>query len=101
MKKLKILVFILFVSMASCSDDENQTIQDTPTSQEPPTTEEPVFSAIELQVLKWFENQQSSNGLVESVENGNIVSLYDNALAALVFMLNEDYSRAEDIFDFF
>lgn len=55
----------------------------------------------EERVFNWFNNQQLPNGTLESVENGNIVSLYDNALAAMVFMLNGDFLKAERIFDFF
>ena len=55
----------------------------------------------ELQVLRWLENQQLPNGLLESTENGNVVSLYDQALSALVFLANGDFERAERIFDFF
>ena len=56
---------------------------------------------VSSQVYSWFTSQQLTNGLVESVENGNSVSLYDNALAAMVFMLNDENARAEKIFDFF
>jgi len=59
------------------------------------------LTEVERQIFNWFDSQQLPNGLLESVENGNIVSLYDNALAAMVFMLREDYVRAEKIFDFF
>ncbi|MGD1946305.1 MAG: hypothetical protein ACFB0A_08615 [Croceivirga sp.] len=68
---------------------------------------EKIFMANEVeseevnQIFNWFTNQQRSNGLLESTENGNIVSLYDSALAAMVFMLNDDYTKAENIFDFF
>ncbi|HCQ16530.1 MAG TPA: hypothetical protein DIU20_09725 [Cryomorphaceae bacterium] len=55
----------------------------------------------ETRILNWFNQQQLPNGLLESAENGNVVSLYDNALAALVFMLNGNLERAERIFDFF
>lgn len=60
-----------------------------------------VPSETEVQILNWFDNQQLSNGLLESVENGNVVSLYDNALAAMVYMLIDDFAKAEKIFDFF
>lgn len=56
---------------------------------------------IETKITRWIENQQLDNGLLESVENNSGVSLYDNALGALVFMLNKDYVKAEKIFDFF
>jgi len=55
----------------------------------------------EMQVLHWFNRQQLPNGLLESVEQGNIASLYDNALAAMVFMLSGDFGKAEKIYDFF
>ena len=55
----------------------------------------------EQRVYNWMKNQQLSNGLLESAENGNVVSLYDNALAAMVFLLNNDVAAAENIFDFF
>ncbi len=57
--------------------------------------------ATEAMLFNWFSQQQLDNGLLESAENGNIVSLYDNALAAMVFMLRGNVARAEKIFDFF
>ena len=57
--------------------------------------------ATEAMLFNWFSQQQLDNGLLESAENGNIVSLYDNALAAMVFMLRGNVPRAEKIFDFF
>lgn len=60
-----------------------------------------ILSENEQQVFNWFDNQQLPNGLVPSAENGNFVSLYDNALAAMVFMLRGDHIRAARIFDFF
>ncbi|MBK8844183.1 MAG: carboxypeptidase regulatory-like domain-containing protein [Saprospiraceae bacterium] len=56
-------------------------------------TEKP--STVETQIFNWFNAQQLPNGLLESVENGNIVSLYDNALAALVFLTKNDIAKAE------
>jgi hypothetical protein len=61
----------------------------------------PAFNAKEAQIINWLQNVQLANGLLESTENNNTVSLYDNALAAMVFMLNGDFARAEKIFDFF
>lgn len=55
----------------------------------------------EIQVIQWLNQMQLPNGLLESTENNNTVSLYDNALASMVFMLNGDLARAEQIFDFF
>jgi len=60
-----------------------------------------ILNKTDTQIYNWIDNQQLPNGLLESVENGNIVSLYDNALAAIVFIMIEDYVKAEKIFDFF
>lgn len=61
----------------------------------------PIIVPSEAQVYNWFVQQQLPNGLLESVENGNVISLYDNALAALVFTLFNDLDKAEKIFDYF
>ena len=53
------------------------------------------------ETLNWLQNMQLANGLLESAENTNFVSLYDNALAALVFIQQEEYKKAEKIFDYF
>lgn len=63
----------------------------------PVTSENPNSAA----VYQWFSQMQLANGLVESTENGNIVSLYDNALAALVFIAKGDRLKAEKLFNFF
>lgn len=52
-------------------------------------------------VYGWLESLQLPNGLLESSDNSNFVSLYENALAAIVFSVNGDYEKAEMIFDFF
>jgi hypothetical protein len=64
---------------------------------------EPVTSenSNSLAVYQWLCQMQLTNGLIESTENGNIVSLYDNALAALVFIAKGDRLRAESIFNYF
>lgn len=53
------------------------------------------------QPLFWIESMQLDNGLIESAENSNFISLYDNALAALVFTLHQDRARTEKILDYF
>lgn len=49
----------------------------------------------------WIAHMQGPNGLIESAENTNFVSLYDNALAAMVFIQQGDFERAEQILNFF
>lgn len=58
-------------------------------------------SANEILLSNWLSKQQLSNGLLESTENGNLVSLYDNALAALAFMAYGNFAQAEKVLDFF
>jgi cellulose synthase operon protein B len=69
---------------------------------EPPTPVTPV-SPVEYEkaVYQWLVNEQLSNGLLESTTGNNFVSLYDNSLAALVFIARGDTIKAEAIFDFF
>ncbi len=61
----------------------------------------PQQSPTAQQMYRWFTYMQLPNGLLESTENGNVVSLYDNALAALVFMAFNDIPRAELLFNYF
>ncbi|MCH9662134.1 MAG: hypothetical protein K0U66_00570 [Gammaproteobacteria bacterium] len=90
MKSTFIHLFIIFL-LFSCNKEESiYTIEENLT-----------FSESEIRIFNWFEKQQLSNGLLESAENGNIVSLYDNALAAMVFMLKKDFTKTEKIFDYF
>ena len=52
-------------------------------------------------VTEWVNNMQNINGLLESAEDTNFVSLYDNALAAILFVARSDFEKAEMVFDFF
>jgi cellulose synthase operon protein B len=54
----------------------------------------------ELKVFNWFKHMQLENGTLPSSVSA-YVSLYDNALAAMVFIIYDDIPRAERIFDFF
>ncbi len=51
--------------------------------------------------INWVSNAQMANGLLESAENTNFVSLYDNALATLIFVQQGKLGKAEQILDFF
>jgi cellulose synthase operon protein B len=52
-------------------------------------------------VYSWICLMQKPNGLVEEAENSNFVSLYSNALAAVVFTHKKDFDRAKNIFLWF
>ena len=56
---------------------------------------------VEQACYNWFKNQQQPNGLVESYETAEVSYTYDNALAAMVYLLNNDSGRAKKVFDFF
>ncbi len=49
----------------------------------------------------WVTKMQLPLGLIESSENSNFVSLYDNALAAILFIHEGKISQAEKILDYF
>jgi len=51
--------------------------------------------------VEWVVRMQHPNGLVESAAHTNFVSLYDNALAALLFLKTGQPDKAQLIFDFF
>lgn len=52
-------------------------------------------------VYSWVCQMQMKNGLLKSSESGRYVSLYDNSLAAILYIENGDMAKAEKIFDFF
>jgi len=52
-------------------------------------------------VYSWLVRMQQPNGLLLSTEGGRLVSLYDNALAAIAFTAYGDLDKAEKIFDFY
>ncbi len=51
--------------------------------------------------LLWLAGRQYPSGLVESAEGSDFVSLYDNALSALVYLRNGQTGQAQKIFDYF
>lgn len=51
--------------------------------------------------LNWVFNMQQPSGLLESAEDTDFVSLYDNSLAAILFIQQDNREEAERIFDFY
>lgn len=82
-----IIAAFISLSVISCENKNN----------EPIVPEK--LNESELKVYTWFKYMQLENGLLPSSENSN-VSLYDNALAAMVFTIYDDFPKAERIFDF-
>ncbi|GGD47229.1 hypothetical protein [Muriicola marianensis] len=100
------IIGIIAFSMISCMEDVTTVYeQPLPETVVPDIPEEesaqPAQEANPEKAYEWLIHMQGTNGLVESSEFTNFVSLYDNALAALVFMAEGDLERAEQILDFF
>jgi len=88
-KPIGILLFIFFIA-CGCRKDRG----------EPALEPRPESFFYKQRVINWLNDQQLENGLVPSCETCP-VSLYDQALSALVFMEFQELERAEAIFDFF
>ncbi|WP_024481953.1 hypothetical protein [Cellulophaga baltica] len=91
--------------MNSCNKEtEEITAQATvPTIVLVPTEATPEFTndAATHQAILWVSTMQEDNGLFESSEYSNSVSLYDNALAILLFTAQNDFEKAERTLDYF
>ncbi len=105
--RLKTSLFLLStVLFLSCMKDETTElteliIEETIVPNSPQIPEDEIPETDLTIAVNWINNMQSENGLLESSENTDFVSLYDNALAALVFMELNEMDRAEKIFDYF
>ena len=96
---------ILFFILSCSKDTEELYLADSDILVEEVVIEETVseaeFPAEAINAIDWIENLQFSNGLLESSQNTNFVSLYDNALSALAFMALGEIEKAEKILDYF
>jgi hypothetical protein len=109
MVKKYFLSILISLFLLSCSEDElveNFSIEtSTEISEEldnnPIDKKEEVILSNTSKTANWISNSQGTNGLLESAEDTNFVSLYDNTLAALVFIQEGKLDQAEHIFDFF
>ncbi len=105
--RLKTSLFLLStVLFLSCMKDETTELTElirveTIVTNSPQIPEDEIPETDLTMAVNWINNMQSENGLLESSENTDFVSLYDNALAALVFMELNEMDRAEKIFDYF
>lgn len=75
--------------------------EDQDTAASPVLPEFEGFEQDALMVYNWVVTMQSESGLMESAEFTDFVSLYDNALAVILFSTTSEYQRAEYILDFF
>ncbi|MEJ1223200.1 hypothetical protein [Sediminicola sp. 1XM1-17] len=95
-------------TLISCSNESLEVIEETQAKETENETitvvnpeKEEVQDVIWTETSNWLGKMQRTNGLLESTENGDFVSLYDNALAALAFTALKKYDKAEAIFDYF
>ncbi len=52
-------------------------------------------------MITWLSGIRLQNGLIETSYGSNLVSLYDNALLALVYLQANEHDRAAEIFSYF
>ena len=104
-RKPTIYLALLYIILSCSKDSEDLVISELYTVEEQqqiiPEVEETQFPDKSHSVYNWIEQMQLQNGLMESAEDTDFVSLYDNALAALNFMSSGDVEKAEKIFDYF
>lgn len=100
--------FVFITTLLSCAKESFENIEEQQIEETKNETitvvnpeKEEVTNEIWTETSNWLEKMQLSNGLLESTENGDFVSLYDNALAALAFTELKKYEKAEAIFDYF
>ena len=104
---------ILSILTYSCETDTIETFAEInhPNSILDPETEQNSNSSsetdtdtnndISLGAQNWIGAMQLENGLLESTERSNFVSLYDNALSILFFTSEGEFTKAEKTLDYF
>ncbi|MGI9547908.1 MAG: hypothetical protein ACR2MM_11750 [Flavobacteriaceae bacterium] len=100
---VSLALILIFISCTEKTSDKDYVLADDSSDDMPSvSSEEPEveFSDADL-VYAWVSNMQHDSGLMESAEGTDFVSLYDNALASLIFIANGDLEKAEKIFDYF
>ena len=99
MKLSRFGVLMTLVILSACSPESVVPEADTPsqvaTGSEIPAVDHKASS------LAWLASRQHANGLVESAEGTGFVSLYDNALAAMVYLQSGETARARQILEYF
>lgn len=94
---MKNILLVLLILLTGCS--KQPILEDEPSDNDRSNFE--YESNYEENIYQWIVDNQLDNGLVRTTEISDYISLYDNALAAIVFSIYEDYDNAEAIFDFF
>ncbi len=99
---------IIMATLISCSSESLEVIEELQVEETENETisvvnpeKEEVSNEVWTETSNWLGKMQLPNGLLESTENGDFVSLYDNALAAIAFTALKKYDKAEAIFNYF
>ncbi len=104
-RKTTIYLALFYIVMSCSKDSEELIISETPeqTVYEDQASEiiQAEISEESLDVYDWVAQMQLPNGLMESSEDTDFVSLYDNALSAITFMAYGDLAKVRKIFDYF
>ncbi len=82
----------IFETLNAPSETVSTVVEEHPENTSPPAV---------AKTNNWIVALQQENGLIESAENTNFVSLYDNALAAILFTKEGNLTKAAKILDFF
>lgn len=98
----RILILLFLLVLVSCNK-ETMRIGENPESADPKAIPaDTVTNRKEVDPsISWVFEMQAPSGLLESAENTNVVSLYDNALAAIFFIHLGERAKAEAILDYF
>ena len=100
-------VFLLFLILfTSCQKDDLEFAEDIEVVldegiHEKSDEENTEANLVSESYNNWVFKMQQPSGLLESAENTDFVSLYDNALAAILFIQEGKPEKAERIFDFY
>lgn len=102
----RIIVILTLILFASCQKEEliSYTSSHNETTTLIEQTENPDTPKVTTNLdatLNWIHSQQQENGLLTSSDYIDFVSLYDNALAAILYIQNNEQTKAEKVLDFF
>ena len=86
-----LLLISISIGLSSCSKkelvlEESTSVELIPEITPIDTSAATNFTVAAEKTNTWVSNMQQANGLLESSENSDFVSLYDNSLAALVYI---------------
>ncbi len=106
MTRKLIFSLLLMYGVLSCTKDSTESFSSVESASvvSQPAAKETVSVDVHAEehcTYLWISSMQFSNGLLESAEGTDFVSLYDNALSALSFMAAGDFKKAEKILDYF